>query len=190
MARFWRFDRWRALEKFRLLESYGEHWQIEHYFLPAELLPEWLKNEPPLDPTKLDCRFSEKPKSKKIPEILMPVGKLYLKTSVYTSHFASMLDDAVETLPIKIGADDYLFVRPRHVIDCVDTERSDWLERDDGFRYAWRVLALKGVPDNAPHVFLPGPGPEFWTEPVFSDAFVERCRMGKVVGSLFEQLLL
>lgn len=186
--RYWRFDRQASVENFRSMESYGMVWQIEHYFLSKNDLPDWQRNKPPLDLDELDYRFANKPKSKKIPEILMSAGQLYLLGALYDFHFKAMIGNFVTAMPLKIGDQTYYFLRPDVIIDCVDFDRSEWIQREDGFRYSWPKLALKDVPENAPPIFRPGVGREFWKLPVFSDLFVDTCKANMVVGAEFEEV--
>ena len=74
------------------------------------------------------------------------------------------------------------------MINCVDEARSEWRQRDDGYRYSWPGLVLKDVPETAPPIFRLGPGSEFWSHPVFSDDFVALCKSHKVIGPRFEEV--
>ena len=185
--RYYRLAR-SAAEKVRIIESYGEFWRIDHYFLPREELPYWLQDKPDLDLAKLDLRFAEKPKSKKIPQIVMSAGKIYMNASVYDAHFRGFVQDSVTPMSLLISGEAHYILRPDVVIDCLDEDRSKWRQRDDGYRYSWPSLVLRNVPENAPALFRPGPSPEFWNQPVFSEQFVETCKKNKVFGAVFEEV--
>jgi len=185
--RYYRLARSSA-EKFRTLENYGQVWQIDHFFLPREELPYWLQDYPHLDLAKLDLRFAEKPKSKKIPQIMMSAGVIYMNASVYDAHFRGFVQDSVTAMSLLISGEAHYFLRPDVVIDCLDEDRSKWRQRRDGYRYSWPSLVLKNVPENAPALFRPGPSPEFWNQPVFSEQFVETCKKNKVIGAAFEEV--
>lgn len=184
---YWILD-WRCADRFRSLESRGCVWQIDHYFLSKGDLPEWLRADPDLDFSKLDLHFSDRPKSKEIPDLLMSAGLLYLRGSIYDNAFVNVLTDCVSAFPLVIGGEKFYFLRPDITIECVDEDRSVARRRDDGFRYSWPRLVLKDVPEDAPAVFLPGAGREFWKYPVFSDEFVEVCKSTKVVGAVFKEV--
>jgi hypothetical protein len=185
--RFFRLDQW-SFENFRIIESYGNVWEIEHYFMDRSELPDWLKLDPPIRFDELDLRFSEKPKSKRIPQIIISAGKLYISIEVYDSILSPLVKETASKFPLKISEMDYYFVRPEVEISCVDTTRSEWRQRDDGYRYSWPRLVLKDVPANAPHLFRPGHGMEFWKQPVFSESLVELCLKNKIVGADFEKV--
>lgn len=185
--KYYRLDSW-SFERFRLIESHGAVWEIDHYFLPREELPEWLKKDPPLDMSALDLRFAEKPKAKKVTQLIMSAGKIYVNADVYEKLFRDMVSEVVTLMPLKISEVSHYFLRPEVVIDCVDEQRSEWRQRDDGFRYTWPSLVLKDVPKNAPDMFRPGIGREFWKQVVFSSNFVEVCQKNRVIGAVFEEV--
>lgn len=141
-----------------------------------------------MDLSKLDLNFAEKPKSKKVPQLIMSAGKIYVNAAVFDSIFRNLLSDFVTLMPLTIDGEPHYIIRPDVVIDCVDEVRSEWRQRDDGYRYSWPSLALADVPETAPPVFRPGHGSEFWSQPVFSELFVELCRKNKVVGAVFEEV--
>jgi len=177
-----------AAEKVRIIENYGAVWLIDHFFLPREELPYWLQDDPELDLAKLDLRFKATPKSKKIPQMMKSAGKLYMNAAIYDNHFAGFVQDSVTPMSLLISGEAHYFLRPDVVIDCLDEKRSKWRQRRDGYRYSWPSLVLKNVPENAPALFRPGPSPEFWSHPVFSEQFVETCKKNKVIGAVFEEV--
>lgn len=118
---------------YRPLQCDGRTWSRAHYFLSRDELPDWEKAKPPLDMSQKGLRFSEKPKAKKTPEMLMSIGLLYMKASLFDVHFKALLSEIVTLMPFPIGDENYFFVRADEIVDCVDTKRSQWRQRDDGY---------------------------------------------------------
>lgn len=185
--KYYRLDR-NARDRFRVLESHGRHWRVNHYFQSRDQLPEWLKKDPPLDLSALDLRFSEKPKAKKIPQFFLSLGNLFVQAVFFDASLRELVLDYVTLMPVLIGETPYYIVRPDVEIECVDAARSNWRQRDDGYRYTWPRLVLKDVPADAPPLFRPGFGSEFWGQDVFSEEFVEICHAAKVIGAEFEEV--
>ncbi|MGL6210728.1 MAG: hypothetical protein ACRC14_12960 [Paracoccaceae bacterium] len=186
--RFLRCDKWSA-EKFRTIEAFGPVWRIEHFFLKREDIDDpWLKSKPALDLDWADYRFSDKPKSKKVPDLTMSAGKIFMKGVIYDRFFRQLIGDFVTTLQTKISGEPYYFIRPEVVLDCVDLERSEWRQHENGYRFAWPSLVLRDVPQDAPPIFRPGQGAEFWVQPVFSDGFVSTLQINKIVSIDFEEV--
>lgn len=191
--RYFRIDRFAKFDpqhraRFREILSFGRMWRVEHFFLPREQLPGWLQDDPLLDLSQLGWEFSPTPKSKKIPDFLLEVDLLLVRASLFDTHLRDLVDKVVTAMPLKIGEVDFYFVRPEVVIPCLDEDRSTWLAHDDGRRYKFFDLVLRDVSPDAPDIFRPGEGIEFWGYPVFSEEFVNRCKKAKAIGALFEEV--
>lgn len=182
---FWRIDKW-SVDRFRSIESHGPVWRIEHFFLrPEDIVDPWIKAQQPLDLSLADYRFKDKPKSKKIPQLTVSAGQIYIEAGFYENFLQSIVKPCVTAMPCTISDKPYYILRPDVALECIDFERSEWRQNDFGVRYAWPRLVLKDVPENAPPVFLSGFGREYWEMPVFSDTFVRACQINKIIGADF-----
>ena len=103
-GRYSRLDR-NDVEKYRAIETYGAVWLTDHYFLPQDQLPDWLKDDPSLDLSQLDLRFKETPKAKKIPDFVVSAGKSYLRGVHYDTIFKPLIGDFVTAIPLHISGD-------------------------------------------------------------------------------------
>jgi len=191
--RYFRVDRFAQADpqhraRFRQILSFGTVWQVEHFFLPRDQLPEWLRDYPPLDLSQLGWEFSPTPKAKKNPDFVLEGDRLFVRASLFDAHLRDLVDKVVTAMLLKIGEADFYFVRPEVVIPCLDEDRSTWRAHDDGRRYKFIDLVLRDVPADAPLIFRPGEGIEFWGYPIFSEEFVNRCKKAKIVGALFEEV--
>ena len=148
----------------------------------------------PIDTLKYQFEFSKSPKKLKIADIILGMpGNMPLMTSaLIESSFMDLLDGNAVFYPFRIGDVDYLGFRTSKVIECVDEERSKFATRTslsgEVFRYRAPLLQLKNIPPDAPPYFAPGAAEDLRKIPIFSDAFVDRCRSLNLVHSPFRQV--
>ena len=148
----------------------------------------------PIDTLKYQFEFRKSPKKLKIADVvLISTANLTLMTrALVESEFMDLLGGNAVFYPFRISDVDYLGFRTSKVIECVDEERSEFLTTTflSGrvFRYRAPLLQLKNIPPDAPPYFAPGAAEDIRSIPIFSDAFVDRCRSLNLVHSPFRQV--
>jgi len=153
-----------------------------------------LERHGPIDTLKYQFEFRKSPKKLKIADIILgEPGNMTLMTSaLIESSFMDLLGGNAVFYPFRIGDVDYLGFRTSKVIECVDEERSEFLTTTslsgEVFRYRAPLLQLKNIPPDAPPYFAPGAAEDIRSIPIFSDAFVDRCRSLNLVHSPFRQV--